>query len=103
MKQPSPNRTDRGTKLLLGAIALLLGLNLISNGSTPVPGPSEARAQNESRKGGGLISAATQRKQMIEEIRRMNSAIQALDAKINAGLNVRVTDMPEIRLPRDSD
>jgi len=94
--------TDRTTKALLAAIAVLLGLNVVGGDSAALPGPAQAHAQ-ESRPGGALISAATQRKQMVEELRRMNTAIQGLEARLSGPLNVKVTDMPEIKLPREQD
>ena len=96
--QPRTAR-DRTTNVLLAAIAVMLGLNLLPE-YVSIPRPAEANAQ-ESRPGGALISAAEQRKQTLAELRRLNSAVQSLEARLDAGFNVKVTEMPQIRMSKD--
>jgi hypothetical protein len=58
-------------------------------------------AGDEGGEGGssGLVSAADQRKQILAELQRIGSKLDAVDAALNKGLNVKVTDMPAMKLP----
>jgi hypothetical protein len=79
--------------LLLTAIAVVLVLGLIDRGAGP---GSEALAQPEM---GGLSNALEQRKQIIAELRTLNARMERIESKLAAGLNVKVTDMPALKLP----
>jgi hypothetical protein len=48
---------------------------------------------------GGMISAAEQRKLMINELRALNARLGAIEARLGDGVNVTVTDMPEMNWP----
>jgi hypothetical protein len=58
-----------------------------------------AHAQPGIVQSGGMSNALEQRKQMIAELRQISARMERIEAKINAGMNVRVTDMPPLRLP----
>jgi hypothetical protein len=85
------------TNGVLTVIAGLLALNLFfSPGNTPEVLPA-ARAQPVTEpvdEGTGLVSASEQRKVIIAELRRLGSKMDRLEAKLNSGLNVKVTEMP---------
>ena len=48
---------------------------------------------------GGLSNALEQRKQIIAELRTLNARMERIESKLAAGLNVKVTDMPALKLP----
>ena len=52
--------------------------------------------------GGGLSNALEQRKQIIAELRTMNGRLERIEAKLAGRLDVRVTDMPPIKLPPET-
>ncbi len=88
----------------LTVIALSLGILALGQG----PNRADAQVshagsgqQARSPEGGGLISAADQRKQILREMQQMRRQIEQMNATLKGGLNVKVTDMPEIRLPKD--
>jgi hypothetical protein len=87
---------------VLTVIAVLLGLLVLD--ARPGAGPAAARAQSEDQpgEGAGLISAGEQRKQMIAELRRISARLERLDARLNAVLNVKVTEMPAVKLTGDA-
>jgi hypothetical protein len=82
----------RYTNAVLTVIAGLLGLNALSSG---LLAPAAAHAQSGEE---GLVSAAEQRKVMIGELRNLSSRIERLESTISRGVNVKVTDMPAVRL-----
>jgi hypothetical protein len=63
--------------------------------------PAPASAQPETDSGGGMLSGAEQRKQQLSEMRKMNSHLEKIEARLNAGLSVKVTEMPELKLPKE--
>lgn len=103
---------------VLTAIAALLALNLISRLDG---GPSASLAQTSSVSGSvsgtgragppapvddestpsARISAAEQRKAMIQELREVAQRLDRIESAMKSGLSVRVTEMPELRLPAD--
>jgi hypothetical protein len=106
-------RTQGYRNTVLTAIAVLLALNLLAGLDA---GPSETLAQTRAVSGPGRaaeaappiddestpsarISAAEQRRTMIQELRGMSQRLDRIEAAMRAGLNVRVTEMPELRLP----
>jgi hypothetical protein len=87
------------TNGVLTVIAVLLGLNVAVNmGETPSVLPA-AQAQPADPEGPdtGLISAAEQRKVMIAELRRLGARMERIEAKLNSGLSVKVTEMPALK------
>ena len=63
--------------------------------------PASASAQPESPDTGGMLSGAEQRKQQYTEMKRTNAHLEKIEAMLSAGLSVKVTDMPELKLPKD--
>lgn len=105
-RAPSSIPLRRGVALRMAAtLALaLVALDVIDR-ATGQPGlvaslvsPSQASAQGESD-AGGPFSAAQQRKDMIAELRQINSRLERLESKLSSGLTVKVTDMPALKLP----
>ena len=44
------------------------------------------------------FNATAQRKLIIEELRRLDVRMSTIEQKLEAGLNVRVTEMPSVRI-----
>jgi hypothetical protein len=85
---------------ILTAIAVLLGLNLLSApGGVTEPAPAAAQFQQPQADQGGLVSAGEQRKVMINQLRSIESRLERIEAKVAGGLSVKVTDMPPFKLP----
>lgn len=87
------------TNLALTGVAVLLGA--IALGGRPLPAlESAAAAQpesgvyNDGNEPTGLVSAAEQRKIMINEMRQISARIERLETALNKGINVRVKEMP---------
>ncbi len=102
---PSARRSSY-LNAVLTVIAVLMAITLLDRHVAPAlwTGPSSAMAQPGSGEEGGtdgtgLISAGEQRKQMLAELRRMNMKLDKIETKINAGVSVKVTDMPALKLP----
>ena len=92
-------RTRNGYQnIILSCIAGLLALGMVERhaGSGDVLGTS-ALAQSGQPDAGGIISAAEQRKQIIAELRTMNSRLERIESKLNSGLSVKVTEMPKVQ------
>ncbi|MGQ0627058.1 MAG: hypothetical protein ACT4PL_03040 [Phycisphaerales bacterium] len=95
-----PSRSRLST-MLAGTACSLLALNLLA-GLTGIKFPPEAAAQTQSRGAGGEnvndppFNAAGQRKQMIEQLTMLNERIARLEARLDKGLSVKVTEMPAV-------
>ncbi|TVQ61785.1 MAG: hypothetical protein EA378_08570 [Phycisphaerales bacterium] len=87
----------RTTNLLLAAIAGLLLFQVADRMSVFEPAAAHA-AQDRP---GGLISAAAQRQDIIKELKGLSTRMVAIEKQLQGELRVRVTDMPEIKIPRD--
>jgi hypothetical protein len=100
---------------VLTVIAALLAL-LVADRYAWAPAAAEAASEQPTRTtrrddatgrtradepAGGLVSAGDQRKQMLAELRELGRRLAALESLIKGGLSVRVTEMPDIRLPKD--
>ena len=67
---------------------------------------SSASAQQAASRAGepgetGMVSAAEQRKEIISQLRTLNSKIERLESMMSKGLSVKVTDMPALKIPRE--
>ncbi len=88
----------------LTVIALSLGILALGQGQNQAGAQVNHAGYQPSHatpEGGGLISAAQQRKQMMNELQMLRKQMEQMNATLKSGLNVKVTEMPEIRLPRD--
>ena len=89
--------------VVLTAIAALLGViafDPLRSGAGPslsAPAQAQSARIDEPDEGAGRISAAEQRKVMIAELRTLSSRLERVEAVLQKGLNVRVTEMPEMR------
>ncbi|HLO41997.1 MAG TPA: hypothetical protein VK176_13305 [Phycisphaerales bacterium] len=94
-------------------VAVLLGFLVLDRIAAPSGslGPSEASAQVRSVRSGGLnpeptppadarANPAEDRVQMIAELKNISQRLERLEATIAKGLSVKVTDMPEMKLPK---
>ena len=96
-------RTLTTSHFLLGAVAGLLALNLVAS-LTGVKFPPQAMGQTQSRGAGGEnvndppFNAGGQRKQMIDQLVQLNDKIARIEARLDRGLSVKVTEMPAISL-----
>jgi hypothetical protein len=88
-----PVRSSRYTQAVLTVIAGLLGFNALSQHNALTPAPAYAQSGDE-----GLVSAAEQRKVIIAELRSLSSRIERLESVLARGVNVKVIDMPAVRL-----
>lgn len=93
---PSAHHPRNATPIMLGVVAALLGLNLVS---TVMVGPgaleSPAFAQQDEPNPTGFIAAAEQRKLMIAELKTLGARMERIEAAMKAGINVKVLSMPE--------
>lgn len=84
---------------VLTAIAVLLALGLIEQRSgARLTEPAAAHAQQPDPDQGGMTNKLEQNKQMIAELRLLNGKLERLEAKIAAGLSVKVTSMPPVQV-----
>lgn len=83
---------------VLTGIALMLAM-LVADRAGVAPGAAVAHATGGELQphGGALVSAADQRKQIIAELARLNQAVTRLETTIARGIEVKVTDMPEMK------
>src|SRR5262245_13863494 len=87
---------------VLTLIAAFLGFSLIERAAVPaLTEPSRAAAQPADPDQGGLANALEQRKQIIAELRVMNSRLDRIEAKLAGGLSGKVTERPAIRMTED--
>lgn len=105
----APNTLTVVTAVLLGFLVLD---RIAAPSGTGSFGPSQASAQVRSVKSGtpaagpeeepsdSRISAADQRKQMIAELRAISQRLDRVEAVLSKGIQVKVTDMPEMKLPK---
>jgi hypothetical protein len=83
---------------MLTAIAVLLALGLVERHTgTVVTEPASVSAQPEPDQG-GMTNRLEQGKQQIIELRAISAKLDHLDAKLSAGINVKVTSMPPIQV-----
>lgn len=82
------------TRVLLAAVAVLLLLNLVA-GDARLP-ESVAAAQPA----GDLspFNATEQRKRMIDALDEISGRLAKLESKLDKGLNVKVTEMPAVKV-----
>lgn len=113
-------QTKQFTTGVLTAIGGLLALNLVAlhhfhggHVSTSISVAGAAQPEAYRRDGvpaerptshmdpteGGMVSAAEQRKLMLIELRAMNARLVAIETRLGSGVNVAVTDMPQITWP----
>jgi len=87
--------------LLLTALVADRLLGGDQSGRAAAGSPAPASAQPDTGDGSGMLSGAEQRKQQYMEMKKMNAHLEKIEAKLNAGVSVKVTEMPELKLPKD--
>ncbi len=85
---------------------LLLALALGGVGQDPGPAAGSALAAQPDDEPnlpgeGGLIGAGEQRKMMLTELRALRAKMDHLEAMLAKGISVKVTEMPEIKIPKE--
>lgn len=111
--QPIRTSSSATSNTPMTVVAVLLGFLVLDRVASPsgVLGPSEASAQVRSVRSGGLnpepapptdtrSNPAEDRVQMIAELKNISQRLERLEATIAKGLSVKVTDMPEMKLPK---
>jgi hypothetical protein len=95
-------RTERLSyhNAVLTAIAVFLGLLVLDRYTSVDAGGSEALAQSSPPQ---MVSAAEQRKQIIQELKQISTRLQRLESRLDREMSVKVTDMPEIKIPATRD
>jgi len=72
-----------------------LALNLVAQVTNTEPTLATTAAAAQEERGQGLVSAGSQRKLLIAEVRQLSQKIQSIDKRLASGLNVKVTSMPK--------
>lgn len=103
----SPSRTY--TNVALTAIAGLLAVICVDRVTPAAASAQPGSVRNYSGAagpddpvgdtGGGLSNALEQRKQIIAELRGITGRLDRIEGALRGGINVKVTDMPPMRLP----
>ena len=84
----------------LSVIAILLGLGMLDRNAGSAFEPASASAQPQVQPAeGGLTNALEQRKVIIAELRAMNARLDRIEGKMNSGMEVKIKDMPPMKLP----
>ncbi len=86
----------RGPVAMLTVVASLLAANLFL-GALGVVGPSVAAAQPE-KTVEVPFNAAEQRRQMIDQLSQVHMKLAAIEARLEKGLSVKVTEMPAVKV-----
>ena len=94
MKTTNAPRTY--TNVMLTLIAGLLAVSVLGH-ATSLTSTANAQA-TPPEDASGLISAAEQRKVMITELKAISARLDRLDATMSKVLNVKVVDMPPIKI-----
>jgi hypothetical protein len=115
MNNQPPIKPVRGLSYLntvLTVIAVLLGVLALGQSGTPssaqsgvttLTGAGDGGGDDEVPPADGRISAAEQRKTMIAELRTMSRKLDQVSEMLNKGLNVKVTQMPDLKWPKDKE
>ncbi|MCE7973806.1 MAG: hypothetical protein DYG92_05675 [Leptolyngbya sp. PLA1] len=97
LRRPSPRLY---TNAVLTVIAGVLVLNWLATPSDIV-GRANAQPADDMEIAtddpSGRISAAEQRKQMIQELRGLSARMERIEATLARGISVKVTDMPAMK------
>lgn len=99
-QRPITTRRVASVNVMLTVIAVLLALLLADRqGVAGWLAPPGARAQasasdDPQASAQALVSASEQRKIMIAELKRLAGKLDRIEAKLNAGISVKVTEMP---------
>lgn len=88
------------TNLALTAIATLLGLHLLKSSDVTLESSANAQVGVVGNSTGpqdtseGLVSAAEQRKQIVNELHKVSDRLDRIESALSKGINVKVTSMP---------
>ena len=95
-------RTNGYTNGVLTVIAAALALNVAVNLGSTGALTAAAEAQPQTGPLTGLINPEEQRNVIIAELRRLGTRLERIEAKLNAGLSVKVTEMPAVKREQDN-
>jgi hypothetical protein len=96
------NKQSRLNAVLIAACAFMAMLLVVKTDSSAVLSRADASVidpQPDSKD--PPFNAAEQRRQMIAMLTETNRRLAALETKINAGLSVKVTEMPAVTIKPD--
>lgn len=102
--EPSRTTTDSPrprlyTNAALTLIAGLLAIQTFGVHESSLLRQASAQIGEPTEDEGGRVSAADQRKQIIAELRTLGQRLERMDALLQRGLSVKVTEMPQIVIP----
>lgn len=114
---PNPRRALSYLNSVLTVIAVLLAVLVLSQYGTATSAqsgvvtlkggsPSSGSAVDPDDDGpgpDGRVSAAEQRKTMISEMRTMSKKLDQVADLLAKGISVKVTSMPELKLPKEKN
>ena len=85
------------TNQLLTVAVVLLAL-LVVRPADFGAAPADAAPTNSRGPTTGPFNSGAQREKMISALRSMEQRLDRIERKLNAGLEVRVTEMPQVRI-----
>jgi hypothetical protein len=83
---------------VIAVLLCLLVVGQLTTGRSDSGGVVSSPAYAAPPSGGGLISGGEQRRMMITELRKLNQRVASLEKKLTAGVRVKVTEMPPVRV-----
>lgn len=89
------NPRARRTGALLVAVALLVGVDI----GARLGGATENRAYAQST---GVLNPADQRREMINELKRINASLSKLHETVNSGLNSGPVEVDVVGFPKNA-
>ena len=105
--QNGQNSSRRYTNGMLTAIVALLGMIAVNQGgsasSALAEQPPTQPARGDDGDSGERVSAAEQRKVMISELRAIGGRMDRMEALLNKGIRVKVTEMPPGTMSNSND
>ncbi|MBK9189469.1 MAG: hypothetical protein IPM33_11000 [Phycisphaerales bacterium] len=104
--EPSRTTTDSTrprlyTNVALTLIAGLLAINTFGARDGDLLSQANAQVADQPEDDSGRVSAADQRKQIIAELKSLSLRLDRMDAMLQRGLSVKVTEMPQIVIPTE--
>ena len=87
-----PSRTNVVLATTTMALAFALGAQMGGSGAMPA---ASARPEDTTTP---PFNAAEQRKQTVIQLADINKRLQSIEQKLTAGLSVKITEMPDVKI-----